>query len=111
MTAATTNAVEVIDEARRAQVMLHATRIELLRNLDEPASAATLARRLDLPRQRVNYHLRELESQRLIELVEEKRRGNVTERIYRRTGRSYAISTAALPGQKANPENRAVFTA
>ena len=77
----------------------------MLENLEEPASAAALARRLDLPRQRINYHLRELEAQRLIELVEEKRKGNVTERIYQRTGRSYAISTAALGNLGSKPSD------
>lgn len=91
-----TVAIDVIEDPRRAQVLLHGVRIELLENMAEPASAASLARRLGLPRQRLNYHLRELESQRLIELVEEKRKGNVTERIYQRTGTSYAISSAAL---------------
>ncbi len=76
--------------------MLHTTRLELLENLGEPSSAAALARRLGLPRQRVNYHLRELEAQRLIELVEEHRKGSCVERVYQRTGWSYAISTAAL---------------
>jgi DNA-binding transcriptional ArsR family regulator len=104
MTDATTNAVEVIDEARRAQVLLHATRLELLRHLDEPASAATLARRLDLPRQRVNYHLRELEAQRLVERVEERRKGSCIERVYRRTGETFAISNAALGGLGTRPE-------
>lgn len=96
-------AVDVIEEARRAQVLLHETRLRLLEHLAEPGSAAALARKLDLPRQRVNYHLRELEGQRLVELVEEKRRGNATERIYQRTGSSYAISTAALGGLGTTP--------
>jgi DNA-binding transcriptional ArsR family regulator len=91
-----TVAVDVIEDPRRAQVLLHDVRIELLEHLEEPGSAAALARKLGLPRQRVNYHLRELEGQRLIELHEERRRGNVTERIYRRTGHSYTISNAAL---------------
>lgn len=100
-----TVAVDVIEEPRRAQVLLHQVRIELLENLAEPASAAALARRLDLPRQRINYHLRELEGQKLIELVEEKRKGNVTERIYQRTGESYAISTAALGNLGSRPDD------
>ena len=88
--------VDVIESADRAQALLHGVRIELLEHLAEPDSAAGLGRRLGLPRQRVNYHLRELEREHLIELVEERRRGNVTERIYRRTGRSYAVSPKAL---------------
>ena len=88
--------IDVIDEAKRAQAILHEARIELLQHLQEPSSAAALARKPGSPRQRINYPRRELEAHRLIELVEERRRGNVTERIYRRTGDSYAISTAAL---------------
>ena len=89
-------AIDVIEDTRRAQMLLHDVRLELVENLATPASAAVLARRLGAPRQRINYHLRELEGERLIELVEERRKGSVTERIYRRTGRSYAISPAAL---------------
>lgn len=100
-----TVAVDVIEDTERAQALLHRARLELLRHMEEPASAATLARRLDLPRQRVNYHLRELEAQRLIELVEERRRGSVSERVYRRTGQGYAISNAALGEIGASPED------
>jgi len=95
--------VEVIEEPERAQALLHPARLRLLENLAEPSSAAGLARRLGLPRQRVNYHLRELEGQRLVELVEERRRGSCVERIYRRTGRAYVISTAALGRLGATP--------
>lgn len=98
-------AVDVIEEPRRAQALLQEVRIQLLENLAEPGSAAALARRLDLPRQRVNYHLRELEAQHLIELVEERRKGTVVERIYQRTGESYAISTAALGPLGSTPED------
>ena len=48
-------AFEVIEDTKQAQVLLHPARIALLERLDEPASAASLARALELPRQRVNY--------------------------------------------------------
>lgn len=89
-------AVDVIAEPERAQVLLHPARLRLLGALEEPDSAAGLSRRLGLPRQRINYHLRELLGQRLLEVVEEKRKGSCVERIYQRTGKGYAISTAAL---------------
>ncbi|MCK5941391.1 MAG: helix-turn-helix transcriptional regulator, partial [Planctomycetes bacterium] len=95
--------VDIVREPERARSLLEATRQELLRHLAQPQSAAGLARALDLPRQRVNYHLRELESQQLVELVEEKRRGSVTERIYRRTGESYALSSAVLGSLAVTP--------
>lgn len=97
-------AVEVIEDPARAQSLLNPIRLELLEQLTEPASAAALARRLGLPRQRINYHLKELETHHLIELVEERRRGNVTERFYQRTVAAYAISTAALGTLGTTPE-------
>ena len=100
-----TTDLQVVDEPERARALLHETRLELVRQLTEPASAATLARRLELPRQRVNYHLRELEAHGLIELEEERRRGSATERIYRRTGRSYTLSNAALGPLGSDPDD------
>lgn len=97
-------AVDIVREPERAQALLDRTRMQLLQQLGTPSSAAGLARTLDLPRQRINYHLRELESQRLVELVEEKKRGSVTERIYRRTGDSYALSPAVLGPLAVTPE-------
>ncbi len=97
--------VDVIEDAERAQAMLHPARLELLAHLAEPTSAAALARRLGLPRQRVNYHLRELEAQHLLEVVDERRKGSCVERVYRRTGRTYAISTAALGRLGTAPED------
>ena len=88
--------IDVIDEPKRARVLLDETRMTLLQNLSEPSSASALAARLGLPRQRVNYHLKQLAGQNLIELLSEKIKGNVRERIYRRTGDSYAISSTAL---------------
>jgi len=67
-----------------------------VRELSEPDSAAGLARKVNLPRQKVNYHLRELEAAGLVELVEERRKGNCTERIVRAVARSYLISPEVL---------------
>lgn len=95
--------LDVISSPGRAAMMLDPLRLRLLEGLREPDSAAGLARRLRLPRQRVNYHLRELEKQRLVELVGRRRRGNCTARILRATARAYVISPAALGGVAADP--------
>ena len=95
--------LDVISSPGRAAMLLDPLRLRLLEGLREPDSAAGLARRLRLPRQRVNYHLRELEKQRLVELVGRKRRGNCTARILRATARAYVISPAALGGIGADP--------
>jgi DNA-binding transcriptional ArsR family regulator len=88
--------VAVIEDPAAAEVSLEPTRARLLAELAEPASATMLAGRLGLARQKVNYHLRALERHGLVELVEERRKGNVTERLLRATAASYVISPAAL---------------
>jgi DNA-binding transcriptional ArsR family regulator len=76
--------------------MLAPPRLELLRLLGEPDSAAGLARRTGLPRQKVNYHVRELEKAGLVEVQEERRRGNCTEKVMRRTAQSWVLSPEIL---------------
>lgn len=88
--------LEVIQQPHAASAALHRTRRQLLAALNEPDSAAGLARRLGVPRQRLNYHLRELERCGLVECVEERRKGNCTERVLRATARSFVISPEAL---------------
>ena len=88
--------VEIVRGVEKAATLLDATRLEMLEHLGEPDSAAGLARRMKLPRQRVNYHLRELERHGLVELVEERRRGNCMERLVRATAKHYLISPDVL---------------
>jgi len=61
-----------------------------------PDSATGLAARLDDTRQRVNYHVRELERAGLIELAEERPRRGLTEKFYRAAGRGFAVDPAVL---------------
>ncbi|WP_229691264.1 ArsR/SmtB family transcription factor, partial [Sphaerisporangium melleum] len=88
--------VAVIEDPAAAEVTLDPVRARLLAELAEPGSATTLAAKVGLPRQKVNYHLKTLERYGLVELVEERRKGNVTERIMRASAASYVISPAAL---------------
>ncbi|MER7988848.1 helix-turn-helix domain-containing protein [Streptomyces noursei] len=95
--------VAVIEEAAAAEASLDPIRSGILAALAEPGSAAMLAARLGLPRQKVNYHLKELERHGLVELAEERRKGNVTERIYQATAASYVISPSALSAVSPDP--------
>jgi DNA-binding transcriptional ArsR family regulator len=88
--------VAVIEEPAAAEVSLDPVRARLLAELAEPRSATGLAGRVGLPRQKVNYHLRTLERHGLVELVDERRRGNCMERVLQATAASYVISPAAL---------------
>ena len=96
--------LEVIRSPEPAAALLDSTRQQLLAKLAQPNSAAGLARSLGLPRQRVNYHLRVLEQAGLVELVEERKKGNCLERVVRATARSFVISPEALGALGDTPE-------
>jgi DNA-binding transcriptional ArsR family regulator len=95
--------VAVIDDPATAEAALEPARARLLAQLTEPRSAVMLAAAIGLPRQKVNYHLRTLERHGLIELVQERRKGNVTERLLQATAASYVISPAALAAVAPDP--------
>ena len=95
--------VDVVAGAAPAVAMLHPIRMRILAALRQPTSATGLAERLGLPRQKVNYHLRELERHELVELVEERRKGNCTERILRATAHYYVISPKTMGELAADP--------
>ena len=99
-----TTAVHIIDEGGAATAALHPLRLEILRELGDPDSAAGLARRMNIPRQQVNYHIRQLEGQGLVKPVGERRVRNCIERLVQAVGRSYMISPAALGELAADPE-------
>jgi DNA-binding transcriptional ArsR family regulator len=93
----------VIDDPAAAVISLDPIRARLLAELAEPGSASSLAAKVGLPRQKINYHLRTLEHHGLVELVEERRKGNMTERVMRATAASYVISPAALGAVAPDP--------
>jgi DNA-binding transcriptional ArsR family regulator len=95
--------VAVIDDPAAAEASLDPIRARLLAELSDPGSASTLAARVGLTRQKVNYHLRALEQHGLVELREERRKGNCTERVLQATAASYVISPAALSAVAPDP--------
>ena len=88
--------VELIHDGVGALAMLDPLRLQILEELRSPDSASGVARKLGLPRQKVNYHLRELEKHGFVEHVEERRRGNCVERIVQATARYYLILPKTL---------------
>jgi len=96
--------VAVIDDPAAAVVALEPVRSRLLFELAQPASAATLAARVGLARQKVNYHLRALEAHGLAQLAEERKWGGLTERLVVATASSYVVSPGALGPVAANPD-------
>ena len=96
--------IHVIDDPAVATVALDPMRSRLLSELSAPASAATLASRVGLARQKVNYHLHALEAHGLVELAEERQWGGLTERLLVATAMSYIVSPSALGPVAVDPK-------
>jgi hypothetical protein len=58
---------------------------------------------MGLPRQKINYHLRELEKSGLVRFVKQQRKRNCLERIVQATARSYLISPEVLGSLASDP--------
>lgn len=87
--------LQIVRSSQKATVLLQSGRLGILEALREPDSAAGLARRLGVPRQKLNYHLRELEREGFLELIEERRKGNCIERVLRAVAREFVIAPQA----------------
>jgi len=96
-------AFDIIEDPDRARMALQPIRLHLLHLLERPPSAPQLAKATGMPRQRVLYHLRKLEAQRLVEAHEHGRVGRRIDRSYVRTATSYAIAPKTLGGVAVDP--------
>jgi len=88
--------IQIITDRHQADVLLQGDRPQLLKHLAVPASSTSLASHLELPRQKVNYHLRALEDVGLVHLVEERKARNCTERILQASAYQYILSPEIL---------------
>src|SRR3954462_191794 len=89
--------VEVIESADASRSALDPTRARLLRELATPQSAAMLGAKLGIPRQKLNYHLHQLEAHGLVELHDTRAHGGLTERVLIASARAFFVNPA-LPG-------------
>ncbi len=90
----------MIAEPVAAMVAMDPVRARLLAELREPASAAALATRVGLTRQKVNYHLRQLEAHGLVEVAETRVWGGLTERLLVATASGYVVAPRSLGVEK-----------
>ena len=95
--------LEVVADAQAAALALDPIKSRILAALVTPGSAASLASRVGLTRQKVNYHLRLLEEHHLVEPVEQRQWGGLKERLMQATAASYVVSPAALGPIAADP--------
>src|SRR6202044_1358024 len=87
---------DLVADMDRASALLHPLRLRILDALREPDSASGLARRFRLPRQKMNYHMRELARTNFLERAGQRRRRNMIERKYRTTAQGYILSPELL---------------
>jgi DNA-binding transcriptional ArsR family regulator len=99
--------VGIIDDPAAAIVALEPIRSRLLAELAEPASAATLAARVGMARQKVNYHLRALEAHQLVQEAGKRQWGGLTERLLVASASSYIVSPRALGPVALDPDRDA----
>jgi DNA-binding transcriptional ArsR family regulator len=104
--------LRVVSDPDQARSLLDPARRAILWQLREPGSSSSVAQRLELPRQRVNYHVRELEKEGLLRHLEDRRRGNCVERIMQAVALRFLLDpgipggTAPLPlveGEERDP--------
>ncbi|MHB8503162.1 MAG: winged helix-turn-helix domain-containing protein [Candidatus Acidiferrales bacterium] len=91
------------EPAQAAALLHHPLRLKILAALIEPDSATGVARRMKLPRQTVNYHVRELARAHLLARAGRRRCRNLFEQCYVATARGYVLSPELLGTLAADP--------
>lgn len=95
--------LEVIADPTAATVALEPVRSRMLAELTQPASAATIASRLGIARQKATYHLKTLEAHHLVKESGQKRWGGLTERLYVASAASYVVAPSAMGAVASDP--------
>ena len=97
--------IAVLEDPASAAVALDPARSAILDELAlEPASAAGLAAKLGLGRQKANYHLGLLETRGLVTEVGTRRHGGIVERVMTTAASGFVVSPAALGRVGARPD-------
>ena len=88
--------MQVLTDASQLATALSPLRMRVLAEMHHPESATTLSPRLGLSRQTLNYHLRELEREGFVEVVEQRQRRGCVERLLKVTSRAFVVNPALL---------------
>lgn len=91
------NDVEIVRSANRAATLLaHPLRARILARARTPISASDLARSLELPRQRLNYHVRQLAGAGFLIPAAQQKKRNMLEQQYVASARAYVLAPEIL---------------
>lgn len=97
--------LQTLDDPGTAAAVLDPLRLRILEAAQEPASAATIALSLSLPRQRVNYHVKALAAAGLLRKAGTRKKRNMVEQRYVASARSYVIAPKVLGPMAADPRD------
>lgn len=95
--------MQVVTDSVQLAALLSPLRMRVLEEMKEPQSATTLAPRLGVSRQKLNYHLRELEREGFLEIVERRQRRGCVERVLKVTSRAFVVNPAMLGALAEDP--------
>jgi DNA-binding transcriptional ArsR family regulator len=99
--------LEVIHDPAAATVALEPIRSRLLAELSQPASAASVAAKVGLTRQKATYHLNALQSHHLVREAGQRKWGGLTERLFVASAASYVVAPAAMGMASTDPARTA----
>jgi DNA-binding transcriptional ArsR family regulator len=99
------SAVHVVSDPSHAALLAAPIRLRILEALEEPGSASSVARTLGLPRQKVAYHVRQLEDNGYLHLVREEQRRGCTERIVQRSAKYLTASNEVFGRMGLDPRH------
>ncbi len=96
--------IAMLELASQASALLyHPIRLRILETLQTPDSAAGLSRRMSIPRQTLNYHVRELLRAKLLKRAGRRRNRNFFEQRYLAVARGFVLSPELLGTVAADP--------
>lgn len=104
-------ATALIEDAEKARQAMTPLRLRMLALLRQPGSAATLAAALQLPRQKIGYHLHALQKAGLIVPAGERQRRGFTEKLFVATADAFVVDPGIFGAPPPNAEKQDRFAA
>jgi DNA-binding transcriptional ArsR family regulator len=102
--------VRLIEDVETLKLVAEPTRFAILELLTSPRSVSELAAALEVPRTRLYHHVELLRSRGLIEQVDERRVGALTERVYAPTAHTFRPGPDLFAGGELREQIEALTT-
>lgn len=88
-----------VTELAQAKAMLHPLRSQILMQLARaPATPSEVGRRIGIPANKAHYHVHVLEQAGLVELVETRQIGSITEKYYQAAAENFHLPSSLFDG-------------